>query len=683
LRISHLAVLLAAGVLCAQTPKAKLWSLQPVARPPVPAGAANPIDAFLGQAQKERGLRPAGPAAKATLLRRVHLDLTGLPPSPADVDAFLADDSPDAYNKVVDRLLADPQHGVRYARHWMDVLAYADVDAAMIAEPGIHLWRDWLINSLNRDTPYDQFARAHIAGDLSAAPDDFFATGFLARAAHNAADTAEAIPFHAVETVSSAFLGMTTACAKCHDHMYDPISQNEYYAMKALFDPLVPNKIVLASAAEIMRQPEVMAKWRADQDAIQARMDVITNPYYQKLYEERLRHLPPDIAAIYRKPKEQRTAAEQKSAAAYEPTVTIDARKFRDVMTPDETARYEAIRKGLTELRRDPPTLPAFWSVKVSPERLAKKNHIYLAGDRTKKGLEVQPGFPFAPAGLKFEGDRRQAFLQWLTAADNPLFARVAVNRIWQWHFGDGIVATPGDFGNNGEKPSNQALLDWLAAEFTAKKYSMKAMHRLIVTSEAYRRDSVSTKENLAADPKNQHLWKYPLRRLDAETVRDSVLNAAGTLDTSIGGRSFRAEDIQERRVMSAPMTGHYDTRTFRRATYMGRGYDSSMNMMPGFLSLFNAEDGHVPCARRVQTITAPQVLFMFNSDLTRQASQKFAERLAASRTPVDLGYKLALGRPPSNAERDHALSYLSGGPSQMEGFAWMLLNLSEFVFLP
>jgi hypothetical protein len=669
----------------------KLWSLRPLTRPEVPAGSANPIDAFSERVFREKKLQPTGQAGKATLLRRVYFDLIGLPPTPAELDAFLRDDSSGAYEKVVDRLLRDPQHGVRYARHWMDVLRYADVDGGMAAEPGIYLWRDWLINALNRDTPYDEFVRAQIAGDLSAKPDDLFATGFLARAAHSVTDRQEDLAFSAVETISSAFMAMTTGCAKCHDHLFDPISQRDYYAMKALFDPLVLQKNTLATAGEIFAQARTLEAWEEKQKSIQARMDEITNPYYPALFEERLRHLPPEIALIYRKPKADRTAAERAMADNYEPTVTIDPRKFRDVMTPEETARYEAIRKGLTELKRDPPALPVFWSVRVGPERIGRKSHIYLGGDRTKPGEPVQPGFPFAPEGLKVEGDGRQVFLKWLTAPENPLFARVAVNRLWQWHFGQGLAATSSDFGSRGEAPSDPQLLDWLASEFIGRKYSMKAMHRLIVTSETYRRSSAASPSllaaNQAADPKNKYLWKYPLRRLEAEAVRDAILYAAGDLDLTVGGKSFRGEDIQERRGASTGRTGNYDERRNRRGIYLGRGQDSSMNMMPNFLEVFDAEDGQAPCPRRNHTVTAPQVLLMLNSELTREASKKLARRLRSATggdpsAAVEEGYKIALNRSPSGAERDYAITYLSGGAERLEGFAWMLLNLTEFIFV-
>ena len=674
-------------------PNPPLWSLRPVVRPNIPGGTHNPIDALVARKHQQKGLRPAGPTDKATLLRRVHLDLTGLPPTPAELDAFLSDSAQDAYTKVVDALLADPQHGVRYARHWLDVLGYADVDEGMLAERGIHHWRDWVIRALNRDLPYDQFVRAHVAGDLPGRADDFFATAFLSRAARSPADAGEDVASAAVENISSAFLAMTTGCAKCHDHMYDPISQRDYYAMKALFDPLLPEKRLLASADEILAHEDVLTKWSAEQNAIQARMDVLTRPYEKQIFEERMTFLPAEVAAVFRKDPAVRTPAEQAVVKQYETVVTPDARKFRDVMKPEETVRYEWIRRGQTELRREPPTLPYFWTVRADGARAARKNHIYIGGDRAKKGDEVQPGFPFAPKDIVFQGDRRQAFLGWLTAPENPLFARVAVNRLWQWHFGEGIVATPNDFGRTGQMPVNPELLEWLASEFTARKYSMKSMHRLMVTSELYQRSSVATPELAAAnatiDPSNKHLWKFPVRRLEAEAIRDSVLAVAGTLETSVGGRSFRGEDINERRVMSAVRTGHYDKRDKRRGIYMGRGSDASMNMMPAFLTLFDAEDGHVPCARRERSVTAPQVLFLLNGALAQEASRDLAQRLykEAGESPaakVEYGYKLVLGRAPSASERDAALSYLdSVEPAKVVGFSWMLLNLSEFVFLP
>jgi hypothetical protein len=287
------------GSLFAQTPRdtkeVDLWVLKPVVRPEAPAGvtkSANPIDAFIAAEYKKRGLQPAGPADKYTLLRRVYLDLIGIPPSPAEQDAFLNDQSPDAYEKAVDKLLASDQYGVRYARHWLDVLRYADADERMTAAAGIHYWRDWVIYALNNDMPFDQFVRTQLTGyrttertqmaavgvrsKLERRPDDVFALGFLARGdvIRDGKNTQE-MPIMAVETVSTAFMGMTVGCAKCHDHMYDPISQRSFYAMKALFDPLAIRKVTLANPAEIMAQSKALDEAQKKRALAQAPLDAL------------------------------------------------------------------------------------------------------------------------------------------------------------------------------------------------------------------------------------------------------------------------------------------------------------------------------------------------------------------------------------------------------------------------
>src|SRR4051812_5510992 len=288
-------------------PKADLWSLKPVVRPEVPAGltpSTNPIDAFVAEQYKAKGLKPVGPADKLTLLRRVYLDLVGLPPTPAEQDAFVQDTSPDAYEKVVDRLLAGEQHGVRYARHWLDVLRYADVDERMIAAPGIYLWRDWVINALNEDLPYDQFVRTQLTGyrttvrtQMSATgfrsraeprPDDMFALGLLARGEVVRDKNAGELPIAAVETVSTAFMGLTVGCAKCHDHFYDPVTQADFYRMKALFDPLVARKVLLAAPQDLFAAGKAQGEAEKRRAPVQAALDKLVAPYRKKLYDDRV-----------------------------------------------------------------------------------------------------------------------------------------------------------------------------------------------------------------------------------------------------------------------------------------------------------------------------------------------------------------------------------------------------------
>ncbi|APW62671.1 DUF1549 and DUF1553 domain-containing protein [Paludisphaera borealis] len=688
-----------------------LWSLGPVARPGVPSSTTsspNPIDAFLASEYRAKGLEPAGPADKQTLLRRVTLDLTGLPPTPAEQAAFLHDESPNAYETVVDRLLASEQHGVRFGRHWLDVLRYADVDERMVAAPGIHLWRDWVIRALNDDVPYDQFVRAQLTGyrttertQMSATghrsrkeprPDDLFALGLLARGAviRDGKDDGE-LPIAAVETVSAAFMGMTVACAKCHDHMYDPIKQRDYYAMKALFDPLIVRKVTLASPAEILAEGKAIGEVERKREMAQGPIDDLLAPYKKRLYDDRVAMLPPDVQAVIHKPERQRSAAEQKIADDYFPVLRIDTGNILEIMPEPDRKKYRELQARLDAAGgRRGSSLPAFWTVEVDPKREAEPSYILTSGDpeRPEKDHAVTPGWPFAPSGLEFREGRIEAFSDWLTAPDNPLFARVVVNRLWQWHFGEGLHKTPSDFGVLGGTPSNPALLDWLASEFVSRGFGMKAMHRLMVTSEAYKRasDAASdvTKANTAIDPTNAQIWRFPLRRLDAESIWDAIWTAAGGLDATVGGPSFDPAGAGR----SGPRGGSSArAKTNRRAAYMIRGYSTSRDVVPNFLQAFDVDDGRVPCPVRTRTVSPPQALFLMNSDPIEKATEKFAERLKAESggdlgVAVDLAYRIAVARPPTASERDRALAYLDHDPTRLKGLGWLVFNLDEFLYV-
>jgi hypothetical protein len=716
-RASCLAVLSASVALAAPRAKApSLWSLRPVVRPDVPADgttSANPIDAFVAAEYRAKGLTPAGPADRRTLLRRVSFDLTGLPPTPAEQDAFLADQSPDAYEKVVDRLLAGEQHGVRYARHWLDVLRYADVDERMIAAPGIHHWRDWVIRALNADLPYDQFVRAQLTGyrsttrtQMSATgyrsraeprPDDLFALGFLARGAvlRDGKDAQE-LPISAVETISTAFLGLTVGCAKCHDHFYDPISQHDFYAMKALFDPLVVRKVTLATPAELFAAGQALDETEKQRAAIEGPINELTAPYKTKLYDDRVAMLPADVQVVIRKPERERTAAEQKIADDYFPILRIDADKIMEVMPPAERQKYRDLQGQLNQLgggRRGPASLPAFWTVEVDPRKATETSYVLTSGDseRPEKNRPVEPGWPFAPAKPDFREGRIEAFSDWLTAPENPLFARVAVNRLWQWHFGEGLQRTPSDFGNLGGTPTNPRLLDWLASEFVARHFSMKALHRLIVTSETYKRsseaDAALVAANRKADPGNTDLWHYPLRRLEAEPIWDAIFTAAGTLDLVVGGPSFDVGASPMRRGGRSRGGRSAEAGTNRRSAYLIRGYSTSRDVVPNFLQAFDVDDGRAPCPLRTRTVTAPQSLFLMNSDEIDKAAAQFAERVKKDSggdlpAAVGLAYRMALARPPSPGEQERALAYLAADAGRLKGLAWLLFNLDEFIYV-
>jgi hypothetical protein len=699
--------LLAVPVGAAAPEKARdLWALKPVVRPDVPAGladSANPIDAFIAAGYKAHGLTPVGPADKRTLLRRVALDLTGLPPTPAEQDTFLNDPSPDAYEKVVDRLLASEQQGVRYARHWLDVLRYADEDESMAAAPGLYLWRDWVIHALNADLPYDQFVRAQLTGYRSTVrtemeavgirnqveprPDDLFALGFLARGAvtRDGMNQPE-LAIAAVETVSTAFMGLTVGCAKCHDHMYDPISQRDFYAMKALFDPLVVRKVILATPAERITAAKSQEEAQKRRAEIERPLEELVGPYRRKLYDERVTMLPPDVQAVIRKPEKERTNAEQKIADDYYPVLRIDPEKLREVMPAADREKYQELRRRLDEVGGGS-RLPAFWTVEVDSKRASEPSYILTSGntDRPEKDHPVQPGWPFGPPSPIFRDGRIETFSDWLTAPQNPLLARVAVNRLWQWHFGEGLHKLPSDFGTLGGMPAHPQLLDWLAAEFASRGFSMKAMHRLIVTSETYKRSSTPDAANARIDPTDTYLSHYPLRRLEAEPIWDSIFAAAGTLDLTVGGPSFDVAPPTggRKRKRAQPVTGG----PTRRAAYLVRGYSTSRDVVPAFLQAFDVDDGRAPCPMRTRTVTAPQSLFLMNSPEIDRASAAFAERLKKEtggdlKAAVDLGYRLVLSRSPSAAETARALEYLDKDSGRLKGLAWLLFNLDEFVYV-
>jgi hypothetical protein len=410
--------------------------------------------------------------------------------------------------------------------------------------------------------------------------------------------------------------------------------------------------------------------------------------------------LPPDVQVIIRKAEKERSVAEQKIADDYFPVLRIDADKIQEVMPPDVLKKYKELQAQVNQAgggggRRGGGALPAFWTVERDRAREAEKSYILTSGDpeRPEKDKPVEPGWPFAPAGIDFREGRIETFSDWLTAPQNPMFARVAVNRLWQWHFGEGLQKNSSDFGMLGGAPTNPQLLDWLASEFVARNFSMKEMHRLIVTSETYKlaseADRTLMSSNLKADPQDTYLWHYRVQRLEAEPVWDSILTAAGNLDLTVGGPSFSIGGTGGRRGGGGGGRGGAAPASAvnRRGAYMTRGFSTNSEVTPNFLQVFDVDDGRAPCPIRTQTVTAPQGLFMMNSEEIEAASVKLAERLQKEsggdlKAAVDLGYKLTFGRPPSAIENDRALSYIESDPARLKGFAWLLYNLDEFIYV-
>ncbi len=536
------------------------WSFVPPSRP-TPPGARdagwvrNSVDAFILSRLEAEGLKPAPEADRATLIRRLGFDLIGLPPSPEEVEAFQKDGRPDAYERLVDRLLASPHHGERWAQHWLDLARYADSDGYEYdqARPDIWRYRDWVVEALNRDLPYDQFLRMQLAGD-EAAPGDssaFIATGFnrlypdmvdlndqgLRR--QNALNDV-------TETTGAVVLGLTIGCARCHDHKTDPILQKDFYALQAFFAPAqFCDDVVIAPTQERAKHEAISRTWTEEVGRARAAIVKIEAPIRERLAPGLPPGLSDDAARAFAKPGGDRN--------------TEDVRLIFEATRKDARVRPKDVASGLDEdRRRDRDT----WAAKLDalmkspPPDLARARglvetlgfapptYLLKRGDYTNRGPEVAPAFPKVLANGESpritsrpaSSGRRSALVDWLVKPDHPLTSRVMVNRLWQHHFGRGIVATSSDFGILGEEPSHPELLDWLATEFAAKGWSIKAMHRLIVTSASYRQSSRLDPTAAKIDPSNALLWRHSRVRLDGEAIRDAMLSCSGALNPSIGG---------------------------------------------------------------------------------------------------------------------------------------------------
>ncbi len=676
--------------------KEDLWALETLRFPGdvEASGEFHLIDTILDSEHQRVGLRAVPQADRLTWLRRVSFDLIGLAPTIADQEAFLNDRSESAYETVVDRLLSDSQHGVRYARHWLDVLRYADIDERMPAGSSLYHWRDWVIRALNRNLPYDAFVRTQLTGievrertTINALGyrsrrkprlDNLFALGYLARGATSRGDGDHALAMSAVETTSSAFLGMTVACAKCHDHFYDPITLEDYYRMKALFDPLILRDIPLATAPQIVQYGNDLRTYELRKKDIDEAIALIEAPYRDRLYRERVEMLTEGIQEIIRKPDSERSPEERKIADDYFPVLRIDVGKIREVMPKEVATNYDATRDQLKALKR-PAALPNFLTVEEDAKRREIVRYVLNSGEasRPETNRVVTPGFLFEPEGTEFSDGFRESFVDWLTAKENLLFGRVVVNRIWQWHFGKGLHSKANDFGSLAEEPPLRPLLDGLVAEFLAHDFDMKWLHKRIVLSAAYRRasafDENQYQANQTRDRGNEFYWRFPLRRLEAEPIYDALLALADQLNLSEGGPSYEVDEA-----LDQPQ---------RRGIYLKRGFRSQENRLPVFLEAFDAEDGRESCERREQTVTAPQALWLMNNPLVHQATRAFGARLSALAAGerllgIELGYRMALGRSPTPSEIQTVLKYLEPYPNSFEALAWMLVNLDEFIYI-
>ncbi len=677
----------------AQLTETKYWAFRQPVRPAIFQNEAkSPIDAFLLKAIHDKGLKPAPPADRRPLIRRAYLDLTGLPPSIAQVNAFLADRSPDAFAKVVEELLASPYYGERWGRHWLDVVRYADSGGFEYDRDRPNAWRyrDYVIQAFNQDKPFDLFIKEQIAGDEIApqSAESQIATGYLRLGLENniknettRLDELDDL----VSTTSNAFLGLTAGCARCHDHKFDPITQNDYKSLQAVFYPTKAAEFPLVSHEEVQRFEAEQQRITDAQKPLKAQQAALEQPYKDRLIAERKTKLPSYIQLALKTPPEKRTEGQRLNAEQVEKTLLIDEKDLLPALSPADSAARAKIQSQIAalETQRHHPLPTAMAIAEVghdAPQSPSKPGVIAAASWRAWE-------FPEPSPESKTTG-RRRALAEWIASPENPLTARVMVNRIWQNHFGEGIVRTPNNFGKMGDPPTHPELLDWLATEFVRQGWSVKSMHRLIMNSEAYQRSSDDVAENLEKDGENRYLWRMPRRRIESEGVRDSMLAAAGNLDRKVGGPAIHPyidpalyQSSSKRTWVGKPDT---DPENWRRSVYV-----SSKRSIPlPMLDVFDKPDSVSSCARRNRSTIAPQALILMNNAFVLMEAAKFADRLkreagSAPDAQVNLAFQLALNRAPTHSESERAVAFIGSSDQGLTDFCQTVFNLNEFVYLP
>jgi hypothetical protein len=689
------------------------WAFQPPRphRPPTVHDRGcirNPIDAFVIDGLESNGLKPAPEADRPALIRRLSFDLTGLPPSPEEIEAFLRDRSPDAYEKVVDRLLASPQYGVRQAQHWLDLARYADTDGFEFdqARPNAWRYRDWVVDALNGDMPYDRFIRLQLAGD-EVSPEDpsaFIATGFN-RCYPDMVDLNDQqlrrqnALNDITETTGLVFLGLTIGCARCHDHKFDPIRQADFYRLQAFFGgSRFRDDYPLATSQRRRTYETALAAWQAEVAERQAAILRMEQPVRDRIAPGLPMGALDDAVAAFNKPEAERTPAE---VATVYGLLSRDGRISKGdwprLLGPDAASRRLRLIAELDRaMKAAPRPLPTARGIDESGPS-APPTYFLRRGELNARGPAVEPAIPSvlqaaANGPAIVPGDRssgrRRALADWLTRPDHPLTARVMVNRLWQQHFGRGLVGTSSDFGNMGDEPSHPELLDWLATEWIARGWSLKAIRRLIVTSATYRQSSrPRSAAERQADPDNRWLSGQNRRRLDGEAIRDALLSASGRLNPALGGPGvFPPLPPELTRLSSKGATWPVSARIAdhdRRSLYVF----VRRNLRYPFFEAFDRPDTNASCPKRPVTTIAPQALSLLNSSLSAVAAQALAERAHRDAgegldAEIEHAYLLTIGRRPVAEELSLARGFLAPGGSSLADFCLALINLNEFVYV-
>ena len=687
------------------------WSFQPPRQPEVPGveqedWVRTPVDAFVLARLEAAGLEPSPPASRRVLLRRAYYDLTGLPPTPAEVEAFLADSSPGAFARVVDRLLASPQYGERWARHWLDLVRYAETNSYERDGPKPLVWRyrDYVIRAFSEDKPYDRFILEQLAGDEldPAAAENIIATGFyrLGLWQDEPVDPVQELYEDLddiVTTTSQVFLGLTLNCARCHDHKLDPLPQRDYYRFLAFFHGVKrygvrkPETVAEASLCDIGPPREsrrrLEAGWRGKKFRRQAAPLLRELEKIEKLVAEDLTD------------EEKEAFREEANRAG------ILARRVPRLVSDVQLERYAEYGKRLEWMReaaagQEPQALCV---TEVGPQ--PRETFVLARGSYRGRGERVEPGFPSVlspppprldppPNNAKTSG-RRLALARWISSPGNPLTARVMINRVWQYHFGQGLVRTPNDFGFRGAAPTHPGLLDWLAVEWVRSGWRLKPIHRLILLSSAYRMASGSREKALARDPENRLLWRFDMRRLAAEEVRDSVLAVNGSLNLTMTGPSFYPLIPQEVLAGQSVPGQNWWVSSPRDLTRRSIYVHTKRSLIVPLIAAFDGADPDATCPVRFSTTQPTQALHTLNGDfMNRQARvlSGFVREAGGSDPAAQVRVALSrvLQRPPTEKEVARGLELMeslrqdhrTGNDKALEMFCLVALNLNEFIYL-
>jgi mono/diheme cytochrome c family protein len=664
------------------------WAFRPLERPPLPPAAApamNPIDAFIDAGLAARGLPRSPEADKATLLRRATYGVTGLPPTEQEMREFLADESPAAWEKVVDRLLASPRYGEHWGRHWLDLVRYAETNSFERDGVKPHVWRyrDYVIRSFNDDKPYDRFVLEQLAGDELPEPDadSLIATGYyrLGLWDDEPADKRQARYDwldDIVSTTGQVFLGLTINCARCHDHKIDPLPQRDYYALLSFFHNVTPMGDRHLNPAFIERPlPEA--------------------------------GVTPAEAADLARERDRRRAEAEANIKAIDQRIKEHGDQALDDLARQDLAGWKQLLAELdAEAGRQPKALVVSEYGPQAPETF-----VFARGNphaEPKPEHRVEPAFPgileppapeITPVASGRSSGRRTALANWITSPTNPLTARVLANRIWQYHFGRGIVRSPNNFGLMGDPPTHEELLDWLATELVAGGWRLKSLHKTILMSRAYRAASTAVEESLAKDPLNDALWRFDMRRLAAEEIRDSIHVTSGGFNPQMFGPSVYPDLPQAvLATQSRPGEGwgkSAPAEQARRSVYI----HVKRSLLTPILADFDLADPDTSCPVRFTTTQPTQALGMMNGDFLHAQARVFAERIRreAGGTNADQteamvrrAIEVALVRPASDAEVERGVALIDEletkdgvGPGRaLELYCLMVLNLNEFAYL-